>query len=386
MKHKYIFTKYFVFEVKALENLFNNMASEGWQIDKMTRWMLRFKKRESNQHYSIVLQKTYDKEDPYFQTSETAKLCDFMKDFEYAYVCGYGPLRVFRSDQQQVMLTDMEVDIDDVKRISKKFDKSGILLLVIISSCVVLLPILLLMTSNMRYASELLLGLLANFPRGVFLLLFFVVFLVTKYIAALPLWKFRKCAKLTDDPSLYQWKRFFLAVAPYLCYLILIFVIQGYFLLLYPISIGFCMLLSRRFQNHRNVLTFLSVVIAVLFLVVCLSASHNRKTISPSSTIPFTYQQYSNSTSMLLELERYSIKDDVVAIHYIVKNTYLSNAIQDLIRYAHDLKKDIVVQGSSHSPLFKEQAVYWLSEDNVWILYANDAKEVLRQMKIAYPN
>ena len=111
MKTKYQLLNIHMFERKALETYLHEMAKQGWRIDKLRYFYMRFRKCEPcTLYYQVgfddstgIFYLTYDE-------GKDSNLTAFMESFGYTYISSVGIMRLFESETNDSFFSEPEID------------------------------------------------------------------------------------------------------------------------------------------------------------------------------------------------------------------------------------------------------------------------------------
>jgi len=97
MKIKYIPNTYSMFDDHALINKLERMALKGWQLQKISRYLLSFRKAEPQAlHYAIGFFPDAEAEDPTMSENQLSYI-DLCSASGWELAAAYGPMQVFQS-------------------------------------------------------------------------------------------------------------------------------------------------------------------------------------------------------------------------------------------------------------------------------------------------
>ena len=127
MKTKYIPNTYSMFDDHALINKLERMALKGWQLEKISRYLLSFRKAEPQAlHYAIGFFPGAEAEDPTMSEDQLSYI-DLCSASGWELAAAYGPMQVFQS----AAANPVPLETDDalkLKAIDGSIGKTHILL------------------------------------------------------------------------------------------------------------------------------------------------------------------------------------------------------------------------------------------------------------------
>ncbi|MEG1702864.1 MAG: DUF2812 domain-containing protein [Erysipelotrichaceae bacterium] len=208
MKYRYIIKMVRIFEYKALEKYFEEMAKNGWMIDSIKAGYMRFVKCERKSlYFNIGLANNTSIIDPLYVDDKIIDYRDFIKTFDYEFVCSHGAIQVFVSEKETQLYNEPEVDNKVLSKIVFKdeLNKSiGQFILMIF-----LLMINLIDINQYKLANSL----------WVMLIAFLIIGLLYSIVRIYPYLKFLKTKEINRDLDMYIQKKpiewFYLLFIPF---------------------------------------------------------------------------------------------------------------------------------------------------------------------------
>ncbi|MEG0264913.1 MAG: DUF2812 domain-containing protein [Erysipelotrichaceae bacterium] len=208
MKYRYIIKMVRIFEYKALEKYFEEMAKNGWMINSIKAGYMRFVKCERKSlYFNIGLANNTSIIDPLYVDDKIIDYRDFIKTFNYEFVCSYGAIQVFVSEKETQLYNEPEVDNKVLSKIVFKdeLNKSiGQFILMIF-----LLMINLIDINQYKLANSL----------WIMLIAFLIIGLLYSIVRIYPYLKFLKTKEIKRDLDMYIQKKpiewFYLLFIPF---------------------------------------------------------------------------------------------------------------------------------------------------------------------------
>lgn len=350
MKKKIRFAYVYPFEFQALENFLNEMAQEGWYLQKMREYYLIFEQDENREqlpHYSVGLIKHYHTGNPARESEETQKCKEFMEDFEYHYICGYGPFLIFEGTGSTPFHNDDLVTIDEVTEITKRYPKPLSDLPVVIACIYAVIIIALFISLDFQIL------LLADWLLwvGIMLLLVITVCLV---IVRAPYRTFKKVHSLPKE-GITSSLRLLSSILPLACIFIFSILANSYFLFILCALFPLCTMLQHMFYKYEKLIMIIQVI-AIVILVNCdlslpYAQTMPKEDIAAKLEVPYT--SYETRSSPLLELEIYRLGDWNIITHYVIKDSIMADQIKGIIEGKLKLtSSDVKVVRISYSELW----------------------------------
>lgn len=111
MNYKYRFKNIHIFEYKSMERYFQQMAAQGWMLDKSRTWYFRFRACEPCKIYFHI---GFDSKIGFtslaYAEGTKGDYAAFMKSFGYSYISSIGIMQVFASEKDEPLFNEPEID------------------------------------------------------------------------------------------------------------------------------------------------------------------------------------------------------------------------------------------------------------------------------------
>lgn len=369
MKKKIHFAYVYPFEFQALENYLNEMAQEGWFIQKMRGNYLIFEQNESERqipHYSVGLIKHYHTGNPARESEEAQKYKMFMEDFDYHFVCGYGPFMIFKGTDSTPFHNDEQVTIEEVSNITKRYPKPLSELPILLGCIFILLIVSLLISFDFRimFLSDDILWI-----GSIFLL----ITTACLFIVRKPYRAFKKNHELSNT-SINSLSRLISSSLPLVLLMIFSVWSNTYFLLFMCALFLIGSSLQHIFYRYDTLILICQVLLLIVLANSDMSTPYPETTpkenIAEQLEIP--YSSYALRSSPVLETETYKLGDWNIISHYVIKDTIMNNQIKAMIE--GELKRN-----SSSLKAIR------VSYSDIWVFYLNTDIDVTEKLDKVFP-
>lgn len=348
MTYTYKFFHAQAYEYPALEAYLHTMSMQGWQLDRIFPFALRFVKRDEVNYYAILLQKKFESDNPFVKTKETKKISEFLEEFQLTYVCGYSTMQVFSSSSKQELYTEEQLHREQTLKESRKILQATGFLVFVIMFLYGISTLLDPHPERLKYA------LLGNINACLLILLYLTIvgYFLLQYRGYST---FKKTGIYIRDPAIFNTKRTFFTLYPLLVVFLASILMQSYVLILCA-GIFFLAMLLDLYVSKLHRLTWAVTIgcFSFLYSIDGDQSTFRFHTDEPDGiyktvleTIPLTYDLYHRNSSPLMEVEYINIKEYNALYHYTVKDTFAKSYILS------SLYHDYGIDSTSHQPYYQ---------------------------------
>lgn len=370
MKRKYECTYIYPFEYVQLQEHINEMAEQGWQIDRMRGSYLRYHYAQEHHHYEVLLMKQYHRSNPAIEDQNTQKLKELIEDFDCQHVTSYGPFQIIETKSDQPITTDQALAQQEMNFIVKRYSKpynGWFLMIIFLTVFLSVFPI---------FSLEHQLSFFLDTFQMLLFLVLFVSFFSIIYLR-LPYYQRKK-----KQYSPFSMTRKLLYPLPVILGGCLLLEKQAYGAMIFYTIIPCMASLSRRYPKKENLIGILSTIVMLLFLWAGgMAISPNESPTDDIATqMSIAYDEYSKRSSPFGEEEMYHYEEHIVLVHYQTKQAFTTSLLQEYIMDTLQTN-----QFPTTAILLNDRTIFPLSDTDVWIYYRPCSEEEIQHFLSLFP-